>query len=95
MVFKYENLTDSEIIENYKRLKELQREKNRMYYERLKTNKVKYRARLTDALEQQQQRIQLIKSDEDTYNYYKECKQISNMNYYINKKIKQNDNDTC
>jgi len=47
MVSKYENMTNEDIIENYKRLKELQRQKNKASYEKLKLNKVKYRNRLT------------------------------------------------
>ncbi len=39
MVSKFEYLSDSEIIENYKRLKEQQRQKNKAAYEKL--NKIK------------------------------------------------------
>jgi hypothetical protein len=88
MVSKYENMTNEDIIENYKRLKELQRQKNKASYEKLKLNKVKYRNRLTYELEQQNKRIENIKLDEETYNYFKECEKIHNSNYYNNKKLK-------
>ena len=89
MVSKYEDMTNEDIIENYKRLKELQRQKNKASYEKLKLNKVKYRNRLTYELEQQNKRIENIKLDEETYNYFKECKKTHNSNYYINKQLKK------
>ena len=89
MVTKYEYMTHYEMVDNYKRLKELQRQKNKASYEKLKLNKVKYRARLTHELEQQQKRIANIKLDDDAYNYYNECKKIYNANYYYNNQIEK------
>ena len=68
MVSKYENLTDSEIILQYKINKEIERARNKEAYERLKLNKVKYRTRLTNAYNNQVKRMQQIKADEEKYN---------------------------
>ena len=68
MVSKYEILTDEEIILQYKINKEKERARNREAYERLKLNKVKYRQRLTNAYNNQVQRMENIKADENKYN---------------------------
>ena len=68
MVSKYENLTDEQIILQYKINKEIERARNREAYERLKLNKVKYRQRLNNAYNNQVQRMQQIKEDEEKYN---------------------------
>ena len=93
MVSKFEYLSDSEIIENYKRLKELQRQKNKAAYEKLKQNKVKYRYRLNYELEKQKERMEQIKLNDEAYKEYKEYKKITNSIYYYNSIIKNNDND--
>jgi hypothetical protein len=93
MVSKFEYLSDSEIVENYKRLKELQRTKNKTAYEKLKQNKVKYRYRLNYELEQQHKRLEKIKLDEEAYKTYKEQKKYNNSLYYYNNINKKNDND--
>lgn len=67
MVSKYENLTDSEIILQYKINKEIERARNKEAYERLKLNKVKYRTRLNNAYNNQVKRMQQIKEDEEKY----------------------------
>ncbi len=68
MVSKYENLTNDEIILQYKINKEKERAKNKESYEKLKLNKVKYRTRLTNAYNNQVKRMQQIKADEEKYN---------------------------
>jgi len=88
MVVKYELLLDSEIIENYKKIKEKQREKNKIFYDKLKTNKVKYRKRLTEALEAQQEKIKLLKETPEIYEEFKKNKNIINLKSYYNKIIK-------
>jgi hypothetical protein len=93
MVSKFEYLSDSEIVENYKRLKELQRLKNKTAYEKLKQNKVKYRYRLNYELEQQQKRLEKLKLDEEAYNNYKEHKKFTNSLYYYNSIVKNNENN--
>ena len=90
MVTKYEYMNESEIIENYKRLKELQRQKNKAAYEKLKLNKVKYRYRLNYELEKQKERLDLLKLDDEAYKEYKEHKKVSNSLYYYNNIIKNN-----
>ena len=67
MVSKYENLTNEEIIEQYKINKQKERARNREAYEKLKLNKVKYRQRLINAYNNQVQRINNIKADEEKY----------------------------
>ena len=68
MVSKYENLTDEQIILQYKINKEIERARNREAYERLKLNKVKYRQRLNNAYNKQVERMNNIKADENKYN---------------------------
>ena len=83
MVSKYEILTDEEIILQYKINKEKERARNREAYERLKLNKVKYRQRLTNAYNNQVQRIQQIKADEEKYNeWLVNNKIIQSKSYY-------------
>ena len=93
MVSKFEYLSDSEIVENYKRLKELQRQKNKAAYEKLKENKVKYRYRLNYELEKQKERIQQLKLNDEAYKEYKEHKKFTNSLYYYNSIIKNNDDN--
>jgi hypothetical protein len=85
MVTKYEYMTNDDIIDNYKRLKEQQRIKNKTAYEKLKLNKVQYRKRLTNALNYQIERIKNIKLDDEAHNEYKEQKKLNNAIYYYNK----------
>ena len=93
MVSKFEYLSDSEIVENYKRLKELQRQKNKAAYEKLKENKVKYRYRLNYELEKQKERMEQLKLNDEAYKEYKEYKKITNSIYYYNSIIKNNDDN--
>ena len=94
MVSKYENLTNDEIILQYKINKEIERARNREAYERLKLNKVKYRQRLNNAYNKQVERINNIKADENKYNewlinnkiiqsksYYKKVENVFGYNY--------------
>ena len=68
MVSKYEILTNDEIINQYKLIKEKERTRNKEAYERLKQNKVKYRMRLNNAYNKQVERMNNIKADEEKYN---------------------------
>ncbi len=61
MVSKYENLSNEEIIMQYKINKEIERARNREAYEQSKLNKVKYRTRLTNAYNNQVERMNRIK----------------------------------
>jgi len=87
MVTKYEYMTNDDIIDNYKRLKEQQRIKNKIAYEKLKLNKIQYRKRLTNALNYQIERIKNIKLDDEAHNEYKEQKKLNNAIYYYNKEL--------
>ena len=83
MVSKYEILTDEEIILQYKINKEKERARNREAYEILKLNKVKYRQRLTNAYNNQVQRMENIKADENKYNeWLVNNKIIQSKSYY-------------
>ena len=83
MVSKYEILTDEEIILQYKINKEKERARNKEAYERLKLNKVKYRKRLTNAYNNQVQRMENIKADENKYNeWLVNNKIIQSKSYY-------------
>ena len=68
MVSKYEILTNDEIINQYKLIKEKERTRNKEAYERLKQNIVKYRMRLNNAYNKQVERMNNIKADEEKYN---------------------------
>ena len=79
---KFENMSDDEIIENYKRLKLIQREKNRTQYNNLKNNPIKYKQRLEQAIEQQTKRIEDIKNDLELFQQYNEKRMYANALYY-------------
>ena len=68
MSTKYEFMTDDEIIKQYKIIKEKERTRNKEAYERLKLNSVKYRQRLTNAYNNQVERMNKIKQNEEIYN---------------------------
>ena len=83
MVSKYEILTNDEIIEQYVLNKEKERARNREAYQRLKLNPFKYRQRLTNAYNNQVQRIKEIKEDENKYNeWLLNNKIIQSKSYY-------------
>ena len=69
---KYEDLPLEDIINNYIRLKTLERERNKKSYEKLKNNKDKYFDRLNSNLEYQLNRIDDIKSDVEKLKQHKE-----------------------
>ena len=85
MVSKYEILTDDEIIIQYKINKEKERARNKEAYERLKQNKVKYRKRLSDAYNNQVERMKQIKEDENKYNEWLENNKIIQSKSYYKK----------
>ena len=76
-------MTNDEIIEQYVLNKEKERARNREAYQRLKLNPVKYRQRLTNAYNNQVQRIKEIKEDENKYNeWLLNNKIIQSKSYY-------------
>ena len=86
---KYEDLQLEDIINNYIRLKEKERERNKRSYEKLKNNKDKYFDRLNSNLEYQLNRIDDIKSDEDKLKQYKERRKEINKKAYLKRKQQQ------
>ena len=79
---KWEDLSPDDIINNYIRIKELERKRNKASYEKLKENKTKYYDRLNENLAYQLERIENIKSDEDKLKEFKEKrKQINKLAY--------------
>ena len=83
MSTKYEFMTDDEIIKQYKIIKEKERTRNKEAYERLKLNSVKYRQRLTNAYNNQIERLVKIKEDENLYNQWLENNKIIQSKAYF------------
>ena len=88
---KYEFLTYDEIIKQYKIIKEKERTRNKGAYERLKLNPVKYRKRLTEAYNNQMERMNKIKSDENLYNDWLINNKVIQTRSYYNRMAKHND----
>ena len=86
---KYEDLPLEDIINNYIRLKEKERERNKRSYEKMKNNKDKYFDRLNSNLEYQLNRIDDIKSDEEKLKQYKEKRKEINKKAYLKRKQQQ------
>ena len=86
---KYEDLPLEDIINNYIRLKEKERERNKRSYEKLKNNKDKYFDRLNSNLEYQLNRIDDIKSDEEKLKQHKERRKEINKKAYLKRKQQQ------
>jgi len=86
---KYEDLPLEDIINNYIRLKTLERERNKKSYEKLKNNKDKYFDRLNSNLEYQLNRIDDIKSDEEKHKQHKERRKEINKKAYLKRKQQQ------
>ena len=86
---KWENLEPEQIVENYIRLKTLERERNKKSYEKLKNNKDKYFDRLNSNLEYQLNRIDDIKSDVEKLKQHKEKRKEINKKAYLKRKQQQ------
>ena len=86
---KYEDLPLEDIINNYIRLKEKERERNKRSYEKMKNNKDKYFDRLNSNLEYQLNRIDDIKPDEEKLKQYKERRKEINKKAYLKRKQQQ------
>ena len=84
---KWEDLSPECIVENYIRLKTLERERNKKSYEKLKDNKAKYFDRLNENLAYQLERVETIKSDEEKLKEYKEKRKIINKKAYDKRKL--------
>ena len=88
---KWENLEPEQIVENYIRLKELERERNKRSYENLKLNKDKYYQRLNNNYIHQINYIEEQKLNEQKLNEFKERRKIINKKAYEKRKqLQQN-----
>ena len=91
MSTKYEFMTDDEIVNQYKIIKQKERLRNKEAYERLKLNSVKYRQRLTIAHNNQVERMNKIKQNEEIYNnWLANNKIIQSKAYYKKVETKAN-----
>ena len=84
---KWEDLSPSDIISNYIRLKTLERERNKKSYVKLKENKEKYFDRLNENLAYQLERVETIKSDEQKLQEFKERRKQINKRAYEKTKL--------
>jgi len=91
MSTKYEFLSNDEIIQQYKLIKDKERQRNKESYNNLKLNEEKYKIRLKNALENQQQRMNKIKSDENLYNDWLINNKVIQSRAYYNRMAKNND----
>ena len=88
---KWENLEIDAIVENYIRLKNLERERNRKSYENLKSNPEKYNDRLNKNYSYQINYIEEQKANEQKLAQMKERRKIINKTYYQKRKqLQQN-----
>lgn len=88
---KWEEMEPEQMLENYIRLKNLERERNRKSYENLKLNKEKYYNRLNQNYEKQIKYIEEQKSNEQKLQEFKERRKIINKKAYEKRKqLKQN-----
>ena len=83
---KCEDLDIDEIVENYIRLKNNERERNKNSYEKLKEITEKYHERLNKNYISQIDYIELQKSDEEKHKQYKERRKIINKKAYERRK---------
>ena len=83
---KWEDLDIDEIVENYIRLKNNERERNKKSYEKLKENTEKYHERLNKNYISQIDYIELQKSDEEKHKQYKERRKIISKKAYERRK---------
>ena len=93
MTQKYEHLTNDEIINQYKINKQKERERNKIAYEKLKENKIKYRQRLIKAYDYQVERLKKIKEDDEKYKNWKENHNLINKTCYYNRMFKNAENN--
>ena len=84
---KYEDLPVEQILENYIRLKELERARNKKSYEKLKLNPQKYNERLNNNYIHQIDYIEERKADEQKLKEFKEHRKIINKKAYEKRKL--------
>jgi small-conductance mechanosensitive channel len=84
---EWEDLSPECIVENYIRLKSLERERNKKSYEKLKENKDKYFNRLNENLAYQLERVETFKSDEQRLQEFKTRRKDINKRAYEKRKL--------
>ena len=88
---KWEDMEPEQILENYIRLKNLERERNKKSYENLKNNHDKYNDRLNKNYAYQVNYIEDNKANEQKLAEMKERRKIINKTYYQKcKQLQQN-----
>ena len=86
---KWEDLPVEKIVENYIRLKEIERERNKRSYENLKLNKDKYYQRLNNNHIHQINYIEEQKNNEIKLQEYKQRRKEINKRAYQKRKLQQ------
>jgi hypothetical protein len=87
---KWEDLPIDNIVENYIRLKQNERERNKRSYEKLKLNQEKYYSRLNHNYMHQIDYIENIKNDEQKEKEFKQRrKEINKRAYQKRKQLQQ------
>ena len=86
---KWEDLEVEKIVENYIRLKNLERERNKRSYENLKLNPQKYNERLNKNYIHQIDYIEEQKANEQKLKDFKERRKEINKKSYQKKKLQQ------
>ena len=86
---KWEDLEPEKIVENYIRLKNLERERNKKSYENLKLNKEKYFERLNKNYINQIDYIEEQKANEQKLKDFKEGRKEINKKSYQKRKLQQ------
>ena len=83
---KYEHLSNNEIIERYKKLKDSERLRNKICYQNMKDNyPEKYNERLMKNRKYINKYLEDIKSDAEKLEIFKQQRQYSNSLYYYSK----------
>jgi predicted acyltransferase (DUF342 family) len=88
MTIKYEDLTPQQIINNYIRLKDSERQRNRKAYNNLQNNFKKYNERLNSNLMTELNRLDTIKHDPVRLAQHKEQRKLINKRAYEKRKNK-------
>jgi hypothetical protein len=83
---KWEDLPIDNIVENYIRLKQNERERNKRSYEKLKLNQEKYYSRLNNSYMHQIDYIENIKNDEQKEKEFKQRRKEINKRAYLKRK---------
>ena len=86
---KWEDMEPEQMLENYVRLKNLERERNKKSYENLKLNKEKYFERLNKNYIQQIDYIEEQKDNEQKLKEFKQRRKEINKRAYEKKKLQQ------